>query len=630
MLPAPGTFPIHDHATEMTISPDCATSPLIPATLTCQVNSILADAFAACGLPTHTAQAVRATRPEWGEMQCNGAMPLAKLLRRPPRDVALDVARVLGEHPAFASVDVAGAGFINLRLSASLMARYADYQRTAARAGIVQETPLRVLLDFGGPNVAKPLHVGHLRSLVIGESLRRILSAQGHATVSDVHLGDWGLQMGMLIAEIQRLHPELPFFLPHFTPNGETEGRRLRLGMQDLQQLYPQAAAACKADPGRMSEARAVTAALQAGHAGYTALWRELRAISLAAQQADFDMLGVSFDMLQGESDVQPLLGGMIAELRSRALAVESEGALVVHVGEDGDTQPIPPLLLEKQDGAALYATTDLATILQRSSMRALARIIYVVDQRQALHFEQVFRAARRAGYAAGMELVHVGFGTVNGPDGKPYKTRQGGVAQLADLLNEAIDKAREKLASSSASNAAATPDEGQAGASSAAADLERLARQVGIAAVKFADLSTHRSSGYIYDPEHMVSFEGRTGPYVQYACVRIGSIVARATAAGVVPGPILLDAPAERALVWECARFPDAVASAAANLAPNEVADYAYRLAQSFSRFYLDCPVIGAEKPELKASRLSICMLARHVMTQGLFLLGIDVPERM
>ena len=597
-----------------------------------QVNRLLEAAFHACGLPTGAARAVRATRAELGDMQCNGAMPLAKTLQRPPRDIALEIAAKLRENGEFDAVDVAGAGFINLRLSADLLARSAQWQLLAEGAGIERQAPQLVLLDFGGPNVAKPLHVGHLRSLVIGESLRRILAAQGHRTISDVHLGDWGLQMGMLIAQIRHAFPHLPCFpqAPGQAAPGLGDGA-LGLDMQDLQRLYPQAAAACKADPQRMSEAREVTSALQGGHPAYTSLWRALRTISLEAQRRDFDALGVHFDLLLGESDVQPLIPGMIADLRARGVAVESDGALVIEVAHGNDAQPMPPLLLAKSDGAALYATTDLATILERTRTeqgKTPARMIYVVDQRQALHFEQVFRAARRAGFASGVELLHAGFGTVNGADGKPYKTRQGGVAQLSDLLNGAIEKARERLgairtpAAAAPAGAAQGPDQDQ--------DHNTLARLVGIGAVKFADLSSYRTSGYIFDPERMVSFEGTTGPYVQYACVRITSILARGAALGAAPGPIVPDAAAERALVLECARLPEVVASAAANLAPNEIADYVFGLAQTYNRFYLDCPVLAADSEAVRASRLALSALARRVLTQGLFLLGIAVPERM
>ena len=572
------------------------------ASLTRRVDELLAGAFAACGLPTETARASRASRPELADLQCNGVMPLAKPAGRNPRELAAAIATALGERAEFDEVGVAGPGFLNLRLSAGFLAECAAAQASDhAHAGIERVDTGLVMLDFGGPNVAKPLHVGHLRTLVIGESLRRILDAQGVRTLSDTHLGDWGLQMGMLLSELRLRFPDQP------------PGTLPPLTEHDLQVLYPEAAAACRADPARMDAARAATAALQAGDPDAYKVWSELRRISLEAQTRDFDLLGAHFDLLLGESDVQPLIPGMIADLRERGIAVESEGALIVEVATPDEAKPMPPLLLAKSDGAALYATTDVATLLARKREHDPARIIYVVDQRQALHFEQVFRAARRAGYADGIELIHAGYGTVNGPDGKPYKTREGNAAQLSDLLGDAIGRAAERLPET-------TPD----------AERETLARLVGLAAVKFADLSSFRTSGYIFDAERMVSFEGRTGPYVQYACVRIGSILAKAASQGASAGPIAVTAPAERALVLECARLPDVVASASRNLAPNEIADYVFALAQSFSRFYSECPVLAADTDAERGSRLALCALTRMVMEKALWLLGIAVPERM
>ena len=607
--------------------------PLVPGTtLNEQVDDLLRDAFLACGLPVEGACAVRATRPELGDLQCNGAMALGKSLKRNPRDIAQAIAQKLQGNAAFDSVEVAGVGFINLRLSGALLAQYAQFQLESERLGVVPRSDDTVLLDFGGPNVAKPLHVGHLRSLVIGESLRRIFASLGYRTISDVHLGDWGLQMGMLIAEIRREYPGLSCF-------GSTpciDQAALPFDMQDLQQLYPRAAAACQADPERMREAREATAALQSGHAGHTMLWRAIRTLSLDAQKRDFDTLDAHFDLLLGESDVQPLIPGMVADLREREIAVESDGALVIDVAQADDASPLPPLILTKSDGAALYATTDLATIVARMRDQAPAKIVYVVDQRQALHFEQVFRAARRAGMADAVELIHAGFGTVNGPDGKPYKTRQGGVAQLSDLLNAAIDKARERLLAIRAETAPVIVEAGDGAAPVDAQvpyddrTLNELARQVGIGAIKFADLSSFRTLGYVFNPDRMVSFEGRTGPYVQYACVRIQSILSRARAESAAFGTIVPEQAAERALLLECARLPEVVRSAAANFAPNELADYVFSLAQAFSRFYSECPVLAADTQARRGSRLTMSALCLRVLTQGLYLLGIAVPERM
>ena len=338
-----------------------------------------------------------------------------------------------------------------------------------------------------------------------------------------------------------------------------------------------------------------------------------MRDISLTAQRQDIDLLNAHFDLFLGESDVQLLIPPMIADMQARGVAVESDGALIVEVADPSDAKPMPPLLLAKSDGAALYATTDLATIVARKRDQNPDRILYVVDQRQALHFEQVFRAARKADLAPGVDMVHVGFGTVNGVDGKPYKTRQGGVAQLADLLNEAIDKAAERLAERDTTT-----------------DKSELARLVGLAAIKFADLSSYRLSGYIFDAARLVSFEGRTGPYVQYACVRIGSILASAAEKMYDAGDIAVATASERALVFECARLPEVVASATRNLAPNEIADHTFAVAQAFSRFYTECPVLAANTEAERASRLALCELTRAILAKELWLLGIEVPERM
>lgn len=573
------------------------------------VDHLLADAFAACGLETEAVRAVPAQRSELGDLQCNAIMPLAGRLKRPPRELAEAVAAQLRPLDDFTEVGVAGPGFINLRLSNQVLSRFASAQAAAPRGGIVPQAGETIVIDFGGPNVAKPLHVGHLRSLVLGESLRRILQAQGHRVIGDVHLGDWGLQMGMLISEALVLWPELAEDGPWRDDPP--------FDMQTLQELYPRVAAASKADPERMAVARAATAALQAGSERHTRVWEVIRRVSLDAQARDFATLDAHFDELLGESHVQPLIPDMVAELVARGVAVRSDGALVIEVARDDDESPMPPLLLEKSDGASLYATTDLATIVDRQRRHRPDRIVYVVDQRQSLHFAQVFRAAKAAGFADGTTLTHVGFGTVNGADGKPYKTRDGGVAQLRDLLADALDKARARQAD-------------EASAAGTGEDAAALAAAIGIAAVKFADLSTYRTSGYVFDAERMVSFEGRTGPYVQYACVRISSMLEKATREGAIAGRIDVREPTERQLVLLCARFPDVVESAAAGYVPNVIADFAYELAQAFSRFYAECPVLAASTANDRASRLALAQLTLGVLTVALDLLGIRVPARM
>jgi arginyl-tRNA synthetase len=580
-----------------------------------RVDALLAAVFQSLGLPQALARATPSARPELGDLQCNGALAAARAAGRPPRAIADEIATLLRREVMFDEVSVTGAGFINLRLSLAFIARALTTMAGHDRLGVPDDGgSRRVVLDFGGPNVAKPLHVGHLRSLVLGESLRRIHAALGWRTHADAHLGDWGLQMGMLSAAIRRLDPALPYFATHAHASWPAEAP---VTLAELERLYPEAAAACREDPRRMAEARADTAALQAGDPGLLALWRSLRSLSLRAQVADFHALGVDFDALDGESDVRDAIAPLVERLRTSGVARLSDGALVIDVAEESDTSTLPPLLLAKSDGAALYATTDLATLEARTTaMPGLARVLYVVDQRQALHFEQVFRAARKAGIAAGVERVHAGFGTVNGRDGKPFKTRSGGVARLADLLADAVARADERLAASG--YGVGLDDAGRA----------TLARQVGIAAVKFADLSGDRLSGYVFDVERMVAFEGRTGPYLQYACVRLRSLLAKAGDAPV--GDAAPRLPAERDLALACLGFGEAVAEAGRLYQPGVLADYAFGLAQRFSRFYGECAVLGEPDASIRASRLALCALTGRVLERSLHLLGIEVPERM
>jgi arginyl-tRNA synthetase len=581
--------------------------------LASQVDASLTAVFATLGLPVSLARAEPSTRPAFGDFQCNAALGLAREVGRPPRAIAEDIARLLREDVLFSVVEVAGPGFVNLTLHGAFLARSAVAMVERPDLGVPDTGRGRlVILDFGGPNVAKPLHVGHLRSLVLGESLRRIHGALGWRTLGDAHLGDWGLQMGMLSAAIRRRDPSRPFFdtttdaFPASPP----------VTLEELERLYPEAAAACRSDPERMAEARADTAALQAGDRGLLALWRSLRALSLASQVADFRQLGVVFDALDGESDVRDAIAPLVERLRASGVARESDGALIIEVATPEDTFEVPPLLLAKRDGAALYATTDLATLEARAMHEGLARVVYVVDQRQALHFEQMFRAAAKAGIAPGVELTHVGFGTVNGRDGRPFKTRDGGVARLTELLDEAVAKAAERIEGSGF------------GDGLDAAGKQLLAQRIGIGAVKFADLSGDRLSGYVFDVDRLVAFEGRTGPYLQYACVRLRSLLGKAGDDAAEPGIPVADG--ERALVIACLGLGDVVAEAERLMQPGVLAEYAFGLAQRFSRFYAECPVLAEPDVAVRVSRLGFCVLALRTLEKALSLLAIEVPARM
>ena len=566
----------------------------------------MVEAFEALDFPIQYAVISPPNRNSSADLQCNGALAMAKVIGRPPTDIANAIAEELRKGSCFSLVEVAGPGFVNLTLSNTVLNRGLAAQLESPRAGVpTTHNPQTIVLDFGGPNVAKPLHVGHLRSLVIGESLRRMLISVGHTVISDIHLGDWGLQMGQLISELEIQRPELPYFDPAFTgPYPETPP----ISLADLELMYPAAAAACKRDPARLELARAATSELQVGRPGYRALWAHFRALSLDSILADIDRLGAHFDLLAGESDTQPIVAPMVEDLLAKEVAVHSQGAVVVEVHEpsDGD-RPLPPLILLKSDGAAMYGTTDLATIKQRVDAYEPDRICYVVDQRQADHFTQVFRAAAKAGL--GPQLIHIGFGTVNGADGKPLKTRTGGTVKLSDLIAAAEAKAA----------AALRPEvEGR----------NQLVSAIAIAAIKFADLSSKRLTGYVFDLDRAVSFEGKTGPYLQYAAVRVSAILKKAG-----DREFRFDADlggTERELALLCLSFPGAVERAIESYEPSEVAGYTFDLAQAFSRFYADCPVLSEADDRLRNTRLALCKLTSKVLAEALWLLGIEVPEAM
>lgn len=583
--------------------------------LTGKINKILVDAFKKMNFPTESAFAVRSTYPEIADLQCNAMLKLGKLLKKNPMELANAIVEIIKSRYEFSNVFSSEPGFINLKFSDDILNTTANYQIKDNKLGVpLVENESNIIIDFGGPNVAKPLHVGHLRSLIIGESIRRILQFQDYRVISDIHLGDWGLQMGMLISEIEIRYPNLSYFNEI---NSLLLNEDLPFSVTELENLYPDASNACKNDQLRLEKARLVTAKLQAGNIGYLSLWEKLRKISLDGQLQDLNRLGVHFDLLDGESDVQPLIPLIIESLLKKNIAKESNGALIIDVANEIDKKPMPPLILQKTDGSALYSTTDIATILDRQNKFSPKTILYVVDQRQSLHFEQVFRVAFKAGYVKKTDLVHIGFGTVNGPDNKPYKTRDGGVARLSDLLNEAIQKARSRL--KTLHNILITESE-----------LEVLATNIGLAAVKFADLDNHRLLGYIFDADRLVSFEGRTGPFIQYSCVRIRSILNKVQEAELIPSNICLSEPIERLLLLECSRFPDCILSATKNFAPNEITNYAFNLAQIFNRFYKNCPVINISEDEIRSSRISICILTNAILTKCLWLLGIEVPSQM
>ncbi len=586
-------------------------------TLLDELSRRVGDAFAAAGLDPQLGRVKPADRPDLAQFQCNGALPAAKIAKKNPRELATAIAENLSGDAAFSEVTVAGPGFINIKLSDDEIARRMN---ALSGAGDWKDTvaisPEKIVMDYGGPNVAKPLHVGHLRAAIIGESLKRIFRFLGNDVVGDVHLGDWGLPMGQLITELQREQPDLPYFDETIEGPYPDEPP---VTLKDLERLYPQASAACKENEARADEARAATAALQKGRPGYRALWRHFVAVSRRAIEAEYDDLGVTFDLWKGEADADSLIAGMAAEMRQKNLIEDSDGAQVIRVAKDGDKKKIPPLMMFKSDGGVTYGTTDLATIVDRVQSESPDRILYVVDQRQSLHFEQVFRAAGLAGLFPAHRLEHIGFGTMNGKDGKPFKTREGGVLRLRELIDMMTERAGERIADSGLAKGYGE------------AETAEIARKVGIAALKFADLSNPRTSDYVFDIDRFMAFEGKTGPYLLYASVRVRSVLAKAEAAGAgAAGDIIIKAPEERDLALSLLAFGDAVYGAYDKRLPHLLCDHAFSLAQVFSKFYAACRISDEADARLRASRLSLAGLAGRQLDLILELLGLEAPERM
>ena len=588
-----------------------------PMSIFTQLSSAFGDAFASLGLDREFGDVVGSQRPELAQFQCNGALPAAKPAGRNPRELAEQVIDALADTSPFADLSIAGPGFINITLTDDYLGAYVAAAAADARFGLDPVAPRTIVVDYGGPNVAKELHVGHLRTAIIGESLKRLLRFVGHNVIGDVHLGDWGTNMGQLIVEMEERHPEWPYFDPLFAGPYPDESP---VGMDDLQEIYPVAAAKAKEDFGYAERARRATVELQEGRPGYRALWQHFRDESVDAIRAVYEDLGVEFDLWHGESTINDRLAPLVARLVDGGVAVESDGALIIDVARGDDTKEIPPLLLVKSDGATLYTTWDVATIEDRVEVLEVDEIIYVVDVRQALHFEQVFRAAKRTGIASpAVHLEHAGVGTVNGPGGKPLKTRDGNLPLLRDLITDAKTKAALRL------------DENDLATEYPAAEREGIAETVGVAALKFGDLSNHRSSDYIFDLDRFTSFDGKTGPYLLYGAVRMQSILRNAEAKGLGPGPILAPSvAAERNLMLQQVRLPLVVERAAGHLAPNHLAEYAYELVAAFSRFYEACHILSETDAARQASWLSLVDLTLRQVRLLLGLLGIDAPARM
>ena len=581
------------------------------------------DAFAAVGLPATLGRVTASDRPDLADFQCNGALPAAKKAGRNPREVAAEVVEHLKGDARLSSIEIAGPGFINLRVSDAALAGRANAIAADPRHGAdATPSPRRIVIDYGGPNVAKPMHVGHLRSSIIGESLKRIYRFRGDAVVGDAHFGDWGYQMGLLIGAVTDEDADIAALVAELDAGGDPDGpipaAFERVTLADLDRLYPLAAEKGKSDPAYRDRARKLTADLQARKAGGYRLWRRFHDVTQAALARDFHALGVDFDLWKGESDVDHLIEPMVADLEAKGLLEDDQGARIVRVAREADKKKLPPLLVVSSEGSAMYGTTDLATVLDRKQSIEPHHVLYVVDQRQADHFEVVFRAAYLAGYAVEGGLEHAGFGTMNGTDGKPFKTREGGVLKLNDLIEMTRTKARERLVEAGL-GAELEPDA-----------FEATAHMVAVAALKFADLQNFRGTSYVFDLDRFTSFESKTGPYLLYQAVRVKSLLRKAADEGAKAGGIVIAEPAERDLALTLDAFEQALAEAYDKKAPNAVAEHAYRLAQAFSKFYAACPILAAPTQEARASRLGLATTVLAQLETALDLLGIATPERM
>ena len=568
-------------------------------------------AFEEAGYDRSYGRVTVSNRPDLCEYQCNGALAAAKQYHCAPIKIAQAVVENLNAED-YSLVEAVNPGFINLKLSGHFLKEYLETMRTAPKFGAAQiGAGKTVVVDYGGANVAKPLHIGHLRPAIIGESLKRLYKYLGYNAIGDVHLGDWGLQMGLIIAELSERQPELPYFDPDFTGEYPKEAP---FTVTDLEEIYPTASAK-KADPEFSHKAHQATLELQQGRRGYRALWRHIMNVSVADLKKNYDNLDVHFEKWLGESDADPYIPPMVEDMKKRGIAVPSEGAWVIPVAQEGDKKEMPPCILVKSDGSSIYATTDLATLVQRMQDWHPDKVLYVTDKRQNLHFEQVFRAARKAGIVPDTtELEHVGFGTMNGKDGKPFKTRDGGVLRLETLISDMTDFVRAKVVE----NRIVEPEE-----------VESTTAKIAMAALKYGDLSNQPTKDYNFDMERFAAFEGNTGPYILYTIVRIKSILSRYGEWENLP----IQEPANdyaKDLMLAITKFGPALEGALKTSSPNLICAYVYELAGCVNKFYHETPILKEEDETVKAGHIALIGLAKNILEASIDLLGFHAPEKM
>lgn len=575
------------------------------------ITQKMQQAFEAAGYDPAYGRVTVSNRPDLCEYQCNGALSAAKQYKCAPIQIAKAVVEQLNAQD-YSLVEAVMPGFINLKLSGSFLQGYLEQMRTAKKFGVAMSGAGKtIVVDYGGANVAKPLHIGHLRPAIIGESLKRLYRFLGWNTIGDVHLGDWGLQMGLIIAELSEREPELPYFDPDYTGDYPTEAP---FTVTDLEEIYPTASAK-KSDPEFSHKAHQATLELQQGRRGYRALWQHIMNVSVADLRKNYENLDVHFEKWLGESDADPYIPAMVEDLKARGIAVQSQGAWVIPVAEEGDKKEIPPCILVKSDGSSIYATTDLATLVQRTRDWHPDKVLYVTDKRQNLHFEQVFRAARKAGIVPPeTELEHVGFGTMNGKDGKPFKTRDGGVLRLETLISDMTDFVRAKVVENKIVDDS---------------EVEATTAKIAMAALKYGDLSNQPTKDYNFDMERFAAFEGNTGPYILYTIVRIKSILTRYGAWEGLP----IQVPANdcaKDLMLSVTKLGPTLEQAQKTSCPNLICAYIYELAGCVNKFYHETRILSEEDEGLKAGYISLIGLSKDILETCIGILGFSAPEKM
>lgn len=587
------------------------------------ITEQVTNAFTGQGYDAKYGKVTLSNRPDLCEYQCNGAMAAAKEYKCAPFMISDKIAQALAENELFESVESVKPGFINMKVSSAYLAKYvSDMKADEGRFGCDKAAhPKTIIVDYGGANVAKPLHVGHLRSAVIGESIKRIGKFMGHHMIGDVHLGDWGLQMGLIIVELKERKPDLVYYDESYTGEYPKEAP---FTISELEDIYPTASKKSKEDEAFREAAMEATSQLQAGRRGYRALLAHILDVSVTDLKKNYDNLNVSFELWKGESDAQPYIPDMVQMMKDKGFAYMSEGALVVDVKEDTDTKEIPPCIILKSDGASLYSTTDLATIVMRVQDYNPDAIIYLTDQRQSMHFVQVFRCARKTGLVGpDVELTHIGFGTMNGKDGKPFKTRDGGVMRLEYLLDEINEEMLKKITENQKEKENLDISEEEA---------KQTAKTVALAAVKYGDLSNQASKDYCFDIERFTSFEGNTGPYILYTIVRIKSILKKYTAKNSLPDAQILGAhsASEKNLMLVLSRFNAMMENAYEEKAPHKICAYIYELANAFNGFYHETKILSEEDPQVQASYIGLLVLTKNILETCIDVLGFSAPDRM